>query len=199
MIIATEDELSKGVAEKLIQQYTNMSINLKLRQGGYGYLRTNLQKFYGIAKHTFFLLMTDLDKDPCPLSLIHDWHKSIPIPASNNMIFRVVVREVEAWLLADHQAMGLFLNTTNLPLDADVIKNPKDELLKLAQKAPKEIKKYLIAKKGSITSRGVGIGYNAILCDFVQKSWDPERAMEHSNSLKRCCNRLKSFTLQGKK
>ena len=71
---------------------------------------------------------------------------SVPIPM--NLVFRVAVREIEAWLLADHIGMKKLLvgGASNLPNDPDLLSDPKQVLLKLARKAPRAIKNDLIVE-----------------------------------------------------
>jgi hypothetical protein len=98
--LAVEDELSEVVSRKLLK-VTRRSyvVGACYSQGGFGYLRKKISGFNNAAKGTPFFVLTDLDRGPCASALIGEWLPS-PIPKHPNLILRVAVQEVEAWLLA---------------------------------------------------------------------------------------------------
>ena len=65
-----------------------------------------MKRFNHGAKGTPFILLTDLDKNECAPMLIQEW---LTDPLHPNLIFRVAVHEVEAWILADREAFAPFL------------------------------------------------------------------------------------------
>jgi hypothetical protein len=101
------------------------------------------------------LLITDLDKAKCASLLISNWMRAKSYP--DNLVFRVAVREIEAWLLADHVGMGKLLvaGATNLPRDPDLLVDPKQVLLQLASKAPRVVQNDLLVEPGAIASQGL--------------------------------------------
>jgi hypothetical protein len=103
----------------------------------------------------------------------------------------VAVREVEAWLLADHEAMSKLLAVKPAvpPRNPDELPDPKATLLSLAQKAPRDVRNDLTPKKGAAAPQG--LGYNAVLCPWVRHVWRPERAARRSDSLARARLRLR--------
>jgi hypothetical protein len=111
----------------------------------------------------------------------------------DNLVFRVAVREIEAWLLADHVGMGRLLvaGAANLPNDPDLLLDPKQVLLQLASKAPRVVQNDLLVEPGAIASQG--LGYNQRMGDFVRNTWDPKRAALCSDSLCRTLNRLRQM------
>lgn len=193
IFIATEDILSEAVAEQLVKCFTNYQNIQKLRQGGNGYLRSNLKKFFEIANRTPFLLVTDLDRNECASTLLSDWLGSVNVPIPEKMLLRVAVREIEAWLLADHQGISTLINREFSTNNPDSILNPKRKLIQLAKKAPRDIRLDITIRDGALATQGPG--YNARLVDFVRNTWCPIRASNNSNSLKRCCERLESLQL----
>jgi hypothetical protein len=74
-----------------------------LCHGGYGYLKKNIRAFNHAARGMPFLVLTDLNSTECPPTLIKKW---LPYPKHPNLLFRVAVREVEAWLLAHRDAFA---------------------------------------------------------------------------------------------
>jgi len=191
--IATEDKICDAVAKRLIKEYTPFKVMEDIRLTGNSYLKNNLKNFYQLSLYTPVFLLTDLDRKACPLKLIEEWHKSVTIPLSHNLLFRVAVREIESWLLADNQGMQPLLQHKKpfIITNPDELPNPKEKLLRLALKSPKAIREELVKQKGETVSQG--IGYNTTLPQFVYTSWCPKRASEHSESLRRACERLKQF------
>jgi hypothetical protein len=190
--LATEDELSEAVGIRLVAEVsTACEVTLKFRQGGYGYLKSKLETFCQIARRQPVLLMTDLDTGTCPPDLIAKWMGRRAHP--EKLLFRVAVREIEAWLLADHNAMkGLFgRRITRLPEQPDTLQDPKRTLLTLAEQAPRAIRNDLLRERDAIALQG--LGYNARLCAFVRETWNPERAALRSDSLRRIRERLRQL------
>ena len=90
----------------------------------------------------------------------------------SNLIFRVAVREVEAWLLADKVNLAGFLHVPErfFPGAPDEIADPKAALLNLARRSRlSDIKGSLLPKRGSTAH--VGPGYNECLGGFVRNRW----------------------------
>jgi hypothetical protein len=194
LALATEDELTETVGRRLIDEVrATCEVNLTFRQGGYGYLKSRLDTFCQIARRHPVLLITDLDTGTCAPELIERWMDGKEQP--EGLLFRVAVREVESWLLADHRAIKALFGSriTRLPEQPDTLNDPKATLLKLAKQAPRAIRNDLISERGTVASQG--LGYNLRLCTFVREMWNPERAALRSDSLRRiraCLERLSS-------
>ena len=66
--------------------------------------------------------------------------KWLPYPKHPNLLFRVAVKEVEAWLLAHRAAFATFLGISDkfIPQEqVDTIPDPKQFLINLAAKSKK--------------------------------------------------------------
>lgn len=191
--IATEDEPSEAVAERLVQD-AGGSVYLRLRKGGFGYLKSSLAKFSKIADQQPVLLLTDLDRGDCPLRLIEDWRGG---GLSPQLYFRVVVREIEAWLLADREGFGEFLGVPSrlIPGEPEALHDPKAKVLELAQRARAGLRAELLPARGAIASQG--LGYSARLAEFASNGWDLARATERAPSLARAVQRLRSANFGG--
>jgi hypothetical protein len=190
--LATEDELSEAVGIRLVAEVsTACSVTLTFRQGGNGYLKSKLEAFCQIARRQPVLLMTDLDAGTCATDLVAEWMGKRAHP--EKLLFRVAVREVEAWLLADHNAMTAFFGKriARLPEQPDTLEDPKRTLLTLAQRAPRAIRNDLLREHGALALQG--LGYNARLCAFVRDTWNPGHAASRSDSLRRIRDRLRQL------
>lgn len=182
--IATEDALSEAVVEKILNSApVDFRVVWKQRKRGFGYLKKNIRKFNEIANTYPVILVTDLDQSRCAFELTKNW---LNTPRNPNLLFRVAVREVESWLLADREALAHFLNISvaKCPVSPDDILDPKQVLLNLVKKSRRrEIKQDMLPVKGALSP--VGLGYNARLSEFVWNYWVVNRAIAKSDSLNR--------------
>jgi hypothetical protein len=192
LTLATEDELSEAVALRLLADFPAITIGTSLRRGGNGYLRSRMRQFCEIAHHSPVLIVTDLDTHACPAALRMDWLKRLPRPAS--LLLRVAVCEIEAWLLADHAALGLLFGQSTrrrFPDQPDTLGDPKAFLLDLAMHGPRRVREALCAEPGAVARQG--LGYNAQLCDLIRTEWQPDRAAERFPSLRRAIGRVREL------
>ena len=191
--LATEDALSEAVGEKLIAEVKPpLQVGLRLRRDGFGYLKTRMWKFCEIARHQPVLVITDLDRMACAATLVRGWTANDIPPAT--LLLRVAVREVEAWLLADHDAMRTLLQQPRqiLPPDPEDLPEPKEALIQLvARHGPRSLREAIVPQPGVIAAQG--LGYNNVLMEFVRRTWSPHRAARQSNSLARARQRLREL------
>ncbi|MBS0981462.1 hypothetical protein [Acetobacter thailandicus] len=183
--LATEDEISEAVGEKLILEYpvfADTSI-MRLRKNGSGYLFRRMNSWRSMAHYQVMIVLTDLDQLACPLVLLNKWisgNQKLP----QNLLLRIAVREIESWLLADHVALiKLFGKEATFPNNPDTLQDPKQHLLKLAKNASRSVKDDLVAQQGAVSIQG--IGYNRRLVNWVKEEWCPKRAASLSPSLTR--------------
>jgi hypothetical protein len=194
--IGTEDEISESVAVRLIgSAIPSATIGLRLRKGGFGYLRANLFKFRQMANREYVLILTDLDRRDCVVEMIREWEGGKKFP--ERLLMRVPVREIEAWLLADREGMAdmLGVSEAKIPADPDALSDPKQALLNVAKSARRDVRSELLIAKGSISSQG--IGYNRTLSEYVRSIWEIDRARQRSPSLDRAIKRLLKLGLAG--
>lgn len=187
--VATEDALSEAVVERIIGSVGGHMEVTPIRKNGVGYLRKKFPELVRLARSIPVLLVVDLDRADCAPTLISEWCRNSPIPSG--MIFRVAVREVEAWLMADREAFGTFIRApiNQIPIDPDTLGDPKQILLGLVRRyANRQTKEAVLPRRGA-TSK-VGIGYNSELVRFVRDSWRPDFAARNSESLARMLPRM---------
>ena len=191
--LATEDELSEVVGFRLIGETGQaLRISQRFRKNGQGYLKTNIGKFCEIARFTPVILFTDLDRIECPPALVQTWVGNQPLP--EYFVFRVAVRETESWLLADREALADFLGIalSRVSRSPDELADPKEALLALIRRCRNRgLKRDLLPETGSPSK--VGLGYNAVLGNFVQTNWNIDRAAANSPSLARARHRIKQW------
>ena len=190
--LAVEDQLSEAILHAILDQLGGYAVGAVHSRGGYGYLKKSIQAWNRAAAHGPWIVLTDLDKAPCPLALIADWLGSPPHP---NLLFRVAVREVESWVIADRPGFANFLQVSEklLPEHPDETADPKAALIEAARKSrSRDLRVRIVPKNGSTAT--IGPEYNACLCEFVGRHWRAGYAAKHSPSLRRALDRLRAFT-----
>jgi hypothetical protein len=160
-------------------------------KNGKPYLRRQIQGYNNAAKRSLWMVLVDLDRDAeCAPPLCEEW-VSDPAPY---LCFRVAVREVEAWLMADAVSLSAFLSVASsaIPSDPEHLFDPKTEMVNLARRSRRrEIQEDMVPRAGS--GRSVGPAYASRLIEYVQTSWRPEVAIERADSLRRaitCLQRM---------
>ena len=190
--LAIEGALDEEVLRKvLLQAGRGYAIGTSYGRKGFGYLRKTIHGFNTAAKRTPFAVLADLDQEDCPAALIRAW---LPQPQHPNLLFRVAVREVEAWLLAHREGIARFLGISEhlVPPDADGIPDPKRTLLDLArQTRNRELKAAIVPRPGSTATEGPD--YNGRLAVFVREYWDVSSAARSSPSLARAVRTIGEF------
>src|SRR5690554_5304718 len=131
----TEDHLSTAVAERLVRESDDRwQVGVPITTGGSGKLLSELPKYLKVANSLPVLLLTDLDRLECAPSLSHRYCPARGWPEC--FLFRVAVREIEAWLMADHEGFSDFtgIPKNRLASDCEAIADPKQQLLSLVNR-----------------------------------------------------------------
>jgi hypothetical protein len=191
--LAVEDPLSDAVLRSiLIQSGQNFIVGSCYQHGGFGYLKNKISGFNQAAKGIPFFVLTDLDQQyPCPSALIADWLRA---PKQPNLLFRVAVREIESWVLADREAFSSFLGIRRelIPRNTDQLPDPKHFLLDMIRKSRKRnLRLAILPSIGSTAKQGPD--YNGPLVEFVETKWNVKRAVANSPSLKRTLDAVHRF------
>ena len=138
-----------------------------------------------------YLILTDLDYNECAPTLIKEW---LPETKNPNLIFRIAVREVESWVLADRLGFAKFLGISQnkMPKKPDELSDPKAHLINLARASRKrDLREDIIPKRGSTAKQGPA--YNERLVSFVEAAWNPSTARQFSPSLERTLKAIEAF------
>lgn len=194
IFIAFEDALSEAVLRRLILEiHTDIQVAVAIGGRGNSYLQAKLPALRRTAYKIPVLLLTDLDALSCAPELITNWFGPGVLP--KDLLFRVAVRETEAWLLADLEGFSRFSGVpkAKLPLSPEQLVDPKQTLLNLVRRhGHGDIKADLMPAPGS--SAKIGFGYNAALIRFVHSFWSVKRAAAHADSLDRAYRRLSELS-----
>lgn len=195
---AVEGDLDDAVVRRLIEHAGGTPGPIHGRSGK-PQLRQRLTGYNRAATFSPWIVLIDLDREEdCAPTLVSKW---LPNPAPN-MCFRVAVRMVEAWLLADREGLGAFLGVspTRIPRHPDSLNNAKQSMVALAQQSRRrDVRADMTPRPGS--GRMVGPAYTSRLVEFVTgptATWQPDVAAKDSDSLARCILRLQKFARQAK-
>jgi hypothetical protein len=158
---------------------------------GKRFLQQKIPGYNNAARHEPWAVLVDLDRDyDCAPPLRNAW---IPKPA-RHLCFRIAVREVEAWLMADVDAIAAFLSVApgRITRAPETLDDPKAEMVHLARHSRRRaIREDMVPRDGS--GRLVGPAYASRLIEYVTNRWRPDVATQCSDSLRRaldCLRRL---------
>lgn len=192
IFVGVEDDLSFRVAINLIGRvfttgYSPQRLHAR-RAGGFGEIRGNLEKYLKLAIREPVVLITDLDRYQCAPSLIAEWFGKNE--QSNFLCFRVAVREIESWLMADRTNFASYVGVSEakVPRQIENESDPKSRLIAIAKNARKGVRDEIVRKGSARLSQA--LGYNDALSTFVDSNWNADAAAEQSNSLKRAIDSL---------
>ena len=192
---AVEGNVDEAIARRLIEHVGGTPGPVYGRNGKH-HLRQRIANYNQAARLSPWVVLVDLDHDAeCAPPFRRAW-----LPAlSSHMCFRVAVRQVEAWLLADRERVAKFLSVSmvRIPHNPESVEHPKHLLVDLARSSRRrDIREDIVPRPGS--GRSVGPAYTARLIEFVisrHTGWRPEVAARFSDSLNRslrCLRRLKT-------
>ena len=187
---AVEGVVDEAVVRRLISHAGGDTGTVYGRRGK-PYLKQRIGGFNQAARHAPWVILVDLDNDAhCAAILRAEW---LPNPAPQ-LCFRIALREVETWLLADREAAARFLSVAKnrVPQDPESVTKPKEFVVNLARRSRRrDIREDMVPRPGS--GRAVGPAYTSRLAEFASTRWRPPFASERSDSLRRairCIQRL---------
>lgn len=190
--LVVEDVLSLVLMEKVLAHTgRGYTVLRPLVERGVGNIRKSVPKYVSASRALPHVVLADLDQTRCAPLLRQQWGVA-KLPDS--MLFRVAVRESEAWVLADRAGFADFagIPVIKVPAAPEALADPKQELVNLVRRSRnKRLAAELVPVQGSAVS--IGPLYNERLGQFVRETWDVGAAMANSPSLERTFSRLQRF------
>lgn len=189
---AVEGRLDETVLERLILHVGADIITIYVT-GGKAKLLERLKNFNQAARHSPWIVLIDLDREPCPVEFKV---QLLPNPAGQ-MCFRIVVRQIEAWLMADPEHLAHFLEVPEkrIPLMPESLPDSKAALLEVIRSSKnKAIRNNMLPRPE--LSHKEGVAYTLRLTEFVStapKRWRPEVAAQNAPSLARAIRCLEKL------
>jgi hypothetical protein len=192
--VVVEDVLSEAVMLRLLAKagYIGNPPTFRIARGN-SMIRTNLDKYKGASRVIPHIVLTDLDRYPCPTALLADWRVGALPPT---MLLRIAVREVEAWLLADRKGIADFLHVAieKVPLSPESIDDAKQALFNVIRKSRRRrLVEEMIPQPGA----HIGPLYNDRMRNFALNCWRIETAAANAPSLDRSILRIAAFLANG--
>lgn len=192
VVIAIEDELSEAVLRKLIEfSGRDIVVDRAFNARGNSQLKNRIANFKSASHVLPHVVLTDLDRYPCAPELLDDWN-AVNLPS--RMLFRIAVREIESWLLADRAGIAEFLNVAvnKVPDNPEAEIDPKRTLINLARRSRRRrLSQELVPAQGSAAP--IGPLYNSRMTEFVNTNWDIAAARGRAQSMDRALSRLSTF------
>lgn len=189
--LAVEGIADRALAERLTRHVGLPGLAAVHILGGKHRLDQRLPSYNYAARHAPWLVLRDLDHDAdCAPEL---GRNLVPEPAPG-LLLRIPVRSMEAWLLADREAVASFLglSAAKVPRDPESLDRPKRTLVDLARSCRKRARRLdMVPPPGHSTE--VGPAYTACLIELIRDFWNPEAAATHSESLARTLAALRSI------
>lgn len=188
--LVVEGTTDAAVARRLLVE-AGLQTGSEYVKSGKHALDQGLRGFNEAARFSHWLVLRDLDQDaPCAPQLRQ---RLLPRPAAG-MRLHLPVRAVEAWLLADAEAIGAFLAVASrrVPADPESISHPQRALVDLARTSGRRgVREALVPAPG--TTASVGPGYAAYLINYAASRWRPAVAARRSDSLARLRKHLRAL------
>ncbi|NJL27831.1 MAG: hypothetical protein HC897_07995 [Thermoanaerobaculia bacterium] len=187
LTVVVEGDTDLPIVAKLAAD-AGIMISREIGCAGKSQLDADLRGYNNAAHHAPWFVLRDLDQDAaCAGELLAGW----AFQPSNWMCFRLAVRAIESWLLADHEGICSFFKVkpSIVPEHPDTAVNPTQALVNLARRSrSKRIRDAMVPRPGLATS--VGAFYEATIIHFGRDHWDLDRAAARSESLARARHRL---------
>lgn len=189
LALLVEGNLDEAVGRRIVG-HCGLEISVVYGKKGFAYIKGKIGGFNKSARGMPMLTLVDLMDTglSCPPVVLDAW-----LPRREpGMLFRVVVREVESWLLADRPNLADFLRIAadKVPSAPEEEIDPKRRLVNLARKSRSaEIRRLLVPAKDSTATEGPA--YTSEMRRFVEHHWDVEVAEKNAPSLASCIRALK--------
>ncbi|MBI5657462.1 MAG: hypothetical protein HZC44_11890 [Geobacter sp.] len=184
--IVVEDVLSEAVMNRLLAHIGYAGETTYRITRGNDQIKKNVPKYKGASRIAPHIVLTDLDRYPCPPALLDDWDVG-KLPSS--MLLRIAIREVEAWLMSDRNGIAAFLHAAvdKIPFCPEAEDDPKQTLFSVIRKSRK---RRLVGEMVPQPGAHIGPLYNERMCDFALNHWQIEAAIENAPSLARSIARI---------
>ena len=154
--------------------------------GGKTRLDPRLKSYNAAAHHGGWFVLRDADQDgdDCPVVV----RQTLLAPASQapSMCFRLAVRSLEAWLMADAEALTshFALVRSRVPARPEEERDPKQAFVNACRSSRRsDVRAAVVPPTGS--ARSVGPEYVAFVSDYCRLAWRPDVAAASAPSLRR--------------
>ena len=191
-LIFAEGFLDRVAAEKLVWSLGLRVDGSSTDAGGIDRFWKSIRKYNEAAKRCGpVLALADHDGVDCVGPKLSTKLKS----RHPNLILRLSVAELEAWLLADAARLAAHLSVSpaRFPAEPDKERDPKQTLINLARSSTKPaIRAAMVPKPGYTNTRGPE--FTLVMEQFIRERWRPLEAEARSPSLRRAIAAIRKAT-----
>lgn len=187
---AVEGLVDEVVVRRLVD-YAGGRTGTVYGRAGKTRLRQRIDGYNRAARYAPWVVLVDLNASAeCAPTLVEEW---VPA-AAPRLCFRVAVRAVESWLLADAEMVSRFLGVarTKIPAHPEQLSDPKAFMINMARRSRRKAVRQDMVPRADGGQRE-GRAYTSRLMEFANTTWRPDVAAEHCASLRRairCLRRL---------
>jgi hypothetical protein len=195
---AVEGILDEAVLRRLIQEIGAITGPV-YGKSGKPFLLNKLNAYNQAARFSPWVILVDLDHDDDCAPPFRESYLPNPAPY---MCFRIVIREIEAWLMADRERLAKFLSVgiSRIPHDPEKLDSPKSVMVEIARHSRRrDLREDMVPRTGS--GRAVGPAYTSHLIEFARNyntGWRPHIAAKTSDSLNRCMVCINGLIVEAK-
>lgn len=168
------------------------------RTGGKANLDKRIRNYNRAALQTPWFALRDADHDAtdCPKAL-----RELLVPPasqSDGMCFRLAVRSLEAWLLADAEAFAetFSVAVSAVPGTPEQLSDPKGTVVNLCRRSRKSVIKKAVAPPVGSAGR-VGPEYVTYISEYARGAWRPDVAAANAPSLARALREIERLVAEG--
>jgi hypothetical protein len=170
---AVEGIVDAAVARRLIT-HCGGALGLERVMGGKSRLDPVIERYAQSARFLPWFILRDMDHDAdCGPALRFN-----KLAANvEYLCFRIAIRSVEAWLLADRASLVQFLRipASQMPEHPEALANPKTTIVNLGRRsASLNVRRAIVPREGAGASEGPE--YAAFMVEFAGSHWRPEVA-----------------------
>lgn len=186
---AVEGRVDEAVARRLLS-LSGASLAQVYGRRGKTWLDMKIGGLCAAGDHQPWLVLRDADRDGCPV----DIRKRLLPKSAKLLCFRIAVRSVEAWLMADREGIGAALRVpvSRVPASPEEEEYPKRCLIDLARRSRSlQLRRMLVPRDQS--GAQVGPEFESWAANFASRDWDVERARPNSPSLERAVVRIQEL------
>lgn len=193
LTIAAEGSCDLAMMRRMVDS-AGHQVDREFNCRGKGNLDKRLPGYINACAHYNWFVLRDLDRDhACAPGLLG---MLAPQGIPDRMLFRIAVRSMESWLLADRDAISGWLRVPKRQVDSspEDLQDPKGYLASLASRSSsKELRQRMSPDDRS--GARVGPEYESSITEFISQHWKPTRAADGglSPSLSRAMAALASL------
>jgi hypothetical protein len=184
------------VAGEVILKTRGLAVGQAIITGGKTTFDRRLAKYNQAARHGAWLAIRDSDRDgnDC-LAVLRS--TLLSTPQSPALCLRLAVRSLEAWLLADVEAVAshFAVSPAKVPVDVEDLADPKQALVNVCRSSRRrDVRTRMVPPKGA---SGPGPEYTVAVSAYCRQAWRPDVAGAVAPSLGRALREIDTLLTEG--